>query len=382
VSPLELNILARDGAARRGQLRTRRGVVDTPAFMAVGTQGTVKGLTVEEVASTGTQVVLGNTYHLWLRPGPELVARAGGLHRFMDWPGAILTDSGGYQVFSLKAIRKIDDQGVTFRSHLDGSARRLDPEEAMRIQGLLGSDIAMALDECPASDLAPAAMRRSVDRTTAWALRSLSAPRIDAGQARFGIVQGGCDLDLRRSHAAQLTELRDPETGRGFDGFALGGLAVGEDAAMRDVVVEATARALPEDRPRYLMGVGTPRDLAAAVLAGVDMFDCVLPTRNARNGQLFTREGRLVISHAAHRESLLPVEEDCPCITCRRYTRAYLRHLYVAKEILYVRLATLHNLTFYQRVMASLRAAIAAGRLAEEASLWQRWDSDRKGGAD
>jgi queuine tRNA-ribosyltransferase len=346
-------IEATDGAARAGVLETAHGPVQTPVFMPVGTQATVKALSSADVTALGAEILLGNTYHLALRPGAEAVAARGGLHRFMAWPRAILTDSGGFQVFSLRERRSVDEDGVTFRSHLDGAVERLTPERAMAIQAHLGSDIAMAFDECPPSDAPLEAVTAAMARTTRWARRCIEAPRA-AGQLRFGIVQGGVDVTLRRAHLAEIAELP-------FDGLALGGLGVGEPPPVMHAVVGAIAPEMPHNRPRYLMGVGTPDDLRAGIRAGIDMFDCVMPTRNARNGQLFVREGRLNIANAQHRDDPRPVEAGCPCECCASYSRAYLSHLFHAKELLYYRLATVHNLQHYLDLARRARAAIIAG---------------------
>jgi len=344
---------ARAGRARAGVLETQHGPVETPVFMPVGTQATVKALSSDDLGRLGPRIILGNTYHLALRPGAERIAALGGLHKFMAWPGAILTDSGGFQVFSLRDRAVIDDDGVTFRSHLDGSEQRLTPERAMGIQALLGSDVAMAFDHCPPSDAPRAAIEDAMTRTTAWARRSAAAPAAP-GQLRFGIVQGGTHLDLRRRHLAEITAL-------GFDGLALGGLGVGEAPAIMYDVIAAIAPEMPEDRPRYLMGVGTPTDIWTAIGAGVDMFDCVMPTRNARNGHLFVRAGRLRIANAQYRDDPRPVEEGCPCECCARYSRAYLSHLFHAEELLFYRLASVHNLQHYLDLARRAREAIRAG---------------------
>jgi queuine tRNA-ribosyltransferase len=356
----EFRVVGRAGRARAGVLETAHGSIETPVFMPVGTQASVKALSAGDLERLGAPVVLGNTYHLALRPGAERIAALGGLHRFMAWPHAILTDSGGYQVFSLAERRSIDDDGVTFRSHIDGSEQRLTPERAMAIQAALGSDIAMAFDECPASDAPRPDIERAMERTSRWARRCLAAPRA-AGQLRFGIVQGGVHLDLRRAHLADIVSLP-------FDGFALGGLGVGEAPDVMYGVIDAMAGEMPPDRPRYLMGVGTPEDIWMAIGAGVDMFDCVMPTRNARNGQLFTRAGRLNIANAQFRDDGRPVEEGCGCECCGSYSRAYLSHLFHAKELLFYRLASIHNLAHYLDVARRARAAIVAG--AFPASPW------------
>lgn len=341
--------------ARLGVLTTPHGVVETPAFMPVGTQGTVKGLLPGMVRDAGYGLILGNTYHLALRPGPEVVAAHGGLHRFMDWDGAILTDSGGFQVYSLAALRKVTADGATFRSHIDGSLHEFTPEWVVAIQEALGSDIAMVLDVCPPSTADAAEIARALELTTAWAERTVRA-RARGDQAVFGIVQGGLDVELRRQHAAAITALP-------FEGYAIGGLSVGEAPADMYRVASATAAVLPADKPRYLMGVGMPADFARCVLGGVDLFDCVFPTRAGRTGLLMTSRGRVVIKHAMYRDDLGPLDPECDCIACTRYTRAYLRHLFIAKEILSSVLNTLHNLRFYARLMARIRQAVADGTL-------------------
>ncbi len=361
---------ATDGAARTGLVTTPHGTIETPAFMPVGTQGAVKALTPAQLADAGAEVILGNTYHLWLRPGAALIARRGGLHRFNGWPRAILTDSGGFQVFSLADRRTIDPDGVSFRSHLDGSARRLTPETAVDIQALLGSDIAMVLDECPAHPSPKETIAASLALTTRWAARCrtrLDALRngatidglaaTNAGQAQFGIVQGGVFADLRLESAGQLVPLD-------FAGYAIGGLSVGEPNEVMYEIVEGVTPALPLGKPRYLMGVGTPADIVQAVWRGVDMFDCVMPTRNARNGQLFTRVGPMNIKNARFAEDDLPPDPDCGCYTCRHFSRAYLRHLYVAGEITGSVLNSIHNVAFYLDTMRQIRHAIAHGTFA------------------
>ena len=344
MSAFGFELLATDGAARRGRLTTPHGAVDTPAFMPVGTQGTVKSLSPDDVREAGAQILLGNTYHLLLRPGPDLVRELGGLHRFMAWDGPILTDSGGFQVFSLAKLRKLTEDGAEFRSPLDGATHFLSPERAVEIQCALGSDIMHPLDEC----LAYPATREQTER-------SLAAHRGLAGnQALFGIVQGGSYPDLRARAVAETVAL-------GFAGYAIGGMAVGEPKPMMRDLTEAVARALPADQPRYLMGVGKPEDLVESVARGVDMFDCVLPTRNARNGQCFTPDGPLTLKQARFTRDPAPLQEDCPCYACRRFSRAYLRHLFMADELLVYRLLSLHNLHFFLGLMTALRAAIAAG---------------------
>jgi queuine tRNA-ribosyltransferase len=348
-------------APRRGRLTLAHGVVETPAFMPVGTQGTVKTMTPRELEEVGAEIILANTYHLLLRPGPEAVAALGGLHRFMGWSRPILTDSGGYQVLSLAERVTLSDRGVRFRSHLDGSMVDLDPERALDVQLALGSDVMMLLDVCPAFPADPRTLQSAVERTQAWAVRSrdhlarvVSASGRPAGCA-FAIVQGGVDPELRQRAAAALVALD-------FPGYALGGLMVGEAKTATFDLVEATTAVLPVDRPRYLMGVGTPADLVRAVGLGVDLFDCVLPTRNARNGTVFTRRGKVVIKNAEWKDDARPIDPHCGCYTCRHFSRAYVRHLFHAGEILGPRLATLHSLAFYLELMAEIRESIAAGR--------------------
>ncbi|HTQ47139.1 MAG TPA: tRNA guanosine(34) transglycosylase Tgt [Polyangiaceae bacterium] len=356
-------VVAEDGPARRGVLTTPHGDVETPTFMPVGTQGSVKTLTPVEVASTGARVVLGNTYHLMLRPGAEAIARLGGLHAFTKWPHAMLTDSGGFQAYSLAAngsqpLVGASEEGFTFKSHLDGSTHRLTPEEAVRVQGLIGADIQMQLDVCPPGESPRDAVAAAVARTTRWAKRALASER-PPQQALFGIVQGACFVDLRRAHAEELGELP-------FDGLALGGFSVGEPNERMHETLCQVAPSLDRERPRYLMGVGTPRDLLLAMGAGVDMFDCVLPTRNARNGQALCRFGRIVIKNNRWKDDARPIDERCTCACCAGgYSRAYLRHLYLAGEILVLRLLSLHNLHWYGEIVAGARAAIAEGRYAE-----------------
>ena len=362
-----------DGDARSGLLETPRASIETPAFMPVGTQASVKALTPEEVASTGARIILANTYHLWLRPGAESIAAHGGVVGFMSWPHALLTDSGGYQVFSLAKHRSIDDDGITFRSHLDGTLHRLTPEEAMRVQALLGSDIAMVLDECPGGGAPRAEVELAMARTSAWAERCLKS-RPAEGQARFGIVQGGTDLDLRLSHLETIAALD-------FDGVALGGFSVGEPPAQMYELLDLIAPRMPEDRPRYLMGVGTPIDLLRALSSGVDLFDCVLPTRNARNGQALTWGGRVNLKQARHRDDASALDARCDCSVCSTYSRAYLRHLFKAEEMLGPRLLSLHNLHFYGALMGKAREMIRLGKLAPwvEATLVQMREGDEVG---
>jgi len=344
--------------ARLGRLVTSHGVVETPAFMPVGTQGTVKAVLPRDLREMCCQILLSNTYHLYLRPGHELVRKLGGLHRFMGWDGPILTDSGGYQVFSLGAMRKISEQGAHFQSHLDGSAHLLTPEKAVEIQEALGSDIAMVLDECVGHDAGRKYVRDSTERTVRWAERCQRA-RSRKDQMMFGIIQGGMFEDLRRWCVATMAPMP-------FEGFAVGGLGVGEGEELLRSISVFTAGLLPEDRPRYLMGVGKPEDMINAVRAGFDLFDCVIPTRNGRNGTLFTSSGKLSIKRAEFAEDPRPLDEACACYTCRNFSRAYLRHLFIAGEILASELNSLHNLYFYHRLMEKCREGLRAGR----AGLW------------
>jgi queuine tRNA-ribosyltransferase len=352
-------LLATDGAARRGEIATAHGTVATPAFLPIGTQATVKGLAPEAVRASGADVVLANTYHLMLRPGAERIAALGGLHRFMNWPRAILTDSGGFQVMSLSELRKVEDKGVTFRSHLDGATVELSPERAIEVQNLLGSDIAMQLDECLQLPASHAELRRAMQLSLAWAERSKRAfERAPQGNALFAIVQGGDDTGLRLESARVLTD-------SGFHGYAIGGLAVGEPQQVMLRIIEAVAPALPAQRPRYLMGVGTPEDLVEAVARGIDMFDCVLPTRNGRHGLAFTRFGSINLKNARHAEDPRPIDESSACAAARDYSRAYLHHLVKANEMLGAILLTTINLNYYQELMAGMRAAITAGTFAD-----------------
>ena len=350
---LSFKVTSVDGDARRGVLGTPHGRIDTPVFMPVGTQGTVKGMAPEELDEIGTQILLGNTYHLYLRPGTDILRAHGGLHQMMGWDGPILTDSGGYQAFSLKALRKLSDDGVLFSSHIDGSKHLFTPEKVIEIQAAIGSDIIMPIDDCPGLPCPTERVLESLRRSTAWALRSLDASA-DLPGALFAIVQGGTSPELRRRHAGELTS-------HSFEGFALGGLAVGEEAHERYDTVAVTTEVLPKDRPRYLMGVGTPEDLLECVARGVDMFDCVLPTRNARNAQVFTRHGVLNLRNSRFRDDLEPMDPGCGCYACRRYSRAYVRHLITAKEILGVRLTTVHNLAYFHELMFGARVAIEEG---------------------
>ncbi|MBI3028201.1 MAG: tRNA guanosine(34) transglycosylase Tgt [Candidatus Rokubacteria bacterium] len=352
---MRFELLKADGLARAGRLSTPHGVVETPAFMPVGTQGSVKSLAPEDLRQIGTQILLANTYHLFLRPGHLLVAELGGLHRFMAWEGPILTDSGGFQVYSLASLGRVTEEGVRFRSHLDGAEHLLTPELSVEIQQALGADIIHPLDECLAHPAPRAQTEASLALTLRWAARAKAAwRRGDGRQAMFGIVQGGGYEDVRRRAVEEACALE-------FDGYAVGGLAVGEPKPLMLDLLEFTAALLPKDRPRYLMGVGTPPDLLGAVARGVDLFDCVLPTRNARNGQLFTAAGVLTIKQARYATDQRPADEGCPCYTCRTFSRAYLRHLFAARELLAYRLLSLHNLHFYLALMAETRAAIRAG---------------------
>ncbi len=348
---------ATDGKARTGVIRTARGKIRTPAFMPVGTAGTVKAMLPENVAATGADIILGNTYHLMLRPGAERIHRLGGLHRFMNWPGPILTDSGGFQVMSLAALRKLSEEGVRFRSHIDGSAHMLSPERSMEIQRLLGSDIVMAFDECPALPASDAEVARAMRLSMRWAARSKEAFGAPENQALFGIQQGGLSHELRAESAEKLIEI-------GFDGYAVGGLAVGEGQKAMFATLDFAPGMLPEDRPRYLMGVGKPDDIVGAVARGIDMMDCVLPTRSGRTGQAFTRRGVVNIKNARHADDPRPLDEQCGCPACRGYSRAYLHHVFRAREMISGMLLSWHNLHYFQELMAGMRAAIAEGQFA------------------
>jgi queuine tRNA-ribosyltransferase len=381
VEALGWRVVAREGEARAGLLQTRRGRIETPVFMPVGTLGTVKGVRFDELEAEDldASIILGNTYHLWLRPGPEVVRACGGLHRFTGWRRAMLTDSGGFQVFSLADMRRVAEDGVKFRSHIDGRECFLSPEVSMEVQAALGSDIVMAFDECPPGQTEHETARTSMELTARWAGRSrtrfdeLQSEGADAGrievdesvavenverlsgrQALFGIVQGAAHLDLRRESLARTVEV-------GFDGYAIGGLSVGEEKSVMYEVVERVAPLMPDERPRYLMGVGTPEDLVECVARGVDMFDCVMPTRNGRNGQAFTSRGRLNIKNAQWSRDARPLDEDCACAVCRRHSRAYLRHLFTAGEMLAAVLLSHHNLAFFLDTMRRVRQAIRSG---------------------
>jgi queuine tRNA-ribosyltransferase len=370
-------VLATDGAARRGRLLMARGPVDTPAFMPVGTRGTVKGLTPDDLREVGAQIVLANTFHLLLRPGPEAVRELGGLHRFMGWDGPILTDSGGFQVFSLARLRTITEEGVEFRSPIDGATHFLSPELSVEVQQALGADIIHPLDECLAYPASHADTERSLGLTLRWARRARAAHGRGepSDQAFFGIVQGGSYADLRRRAVEGTVALQ-------CDGYAIGGMAVGEPKPAMYDLTAAVAAQLPPDRPRYLMGVGKPDDLVESVARGVDLFDCVLPTRNARNGQAFTGEGPVVIKQARYTRDPRPLDERCDCYACRRFSRAYLRHLFVSNELLVYRLLTLHNLRFFLELMAGMRTAIADGAFASfRARFFSRYPVSSGGGS-
>ena len=371
-APFSFSLLNKtDNAARRGEIVTPHGKVQTPAFMPVGTQATVKGLTPDDVRGSGAEIVLGNTYHLMLRPGAERIAALGGLHAFMNWPLPILTDSGGFQVMSMSALRRLEEKGVTFRSHLDGTMIELTPERAIEIQGLLGADISMQLDECIGLPAPREEVARAMQLSLRWAERSKKAFGARSGRALFGIVQGGDDRVLRSESVRALIDI-------GFDGYAIGGMAVGESQEVMLKIVAETAPQLPQDKPRYLMGVGTPHDLLEAVARGIDMFDCVLPTRNGRHGMAFTRYGAVNLANARHASDARPLDDQSAHSTARSYTRAYLHHLIRANEMLGAVLLSKINLTYYQELMAGMRAAIAAGRFAdfkaETMAGWERGD--------
>jgi queuine tRNA-ribosyltransferase len=355
-SPLTVGHRSSQCRARTAELTTRHGVVQTPVFMPVGTQATVKAITPENLRECGAQIILGNTYHLFVRPGHLLIERFGGLHRFMNWDRVILTDSGGFQIFSLKELATITEDGAAFRSHLDGSRLFLSPEEAVAVQEALGSDIMMCLDTCIPYPADRAETAAATALTGRWARRCRDARR-KKDHLLFGIVQGGMYPDLRRESAETMIDI-------GFDGYAIGGLSVGEEKPQMHDMTEAAVDCLPEDFPRYLMGVGTPEDLVEGVWRGIDMFDCVMPTRNARNGTLFTSTGRVVLKNSRYREDHLPIDEECDCYTCRNYSRAYLRHLFVSREILSYQLNTIHNIHYYINLMRQIREAIAGDGLA------------------
>ncbi|MBP6801207.1 MAG: tRNA guanosine(34) transglycosylase Tgt [Zoogloea sp.] len=368
---MKYELLATDGAARRGRLTLNHGTVDTPAFMPVGTYGTVKGISPQDLRDIGAQICLGNTFHLWLRPGLEVIEAFGGLHQFMAWDGPILTDSGGFQVFSLGALRKITEEGVRFSSPVNGDKLFLTPEESMRIQKVLNSDVVMIFDECTPYPASVPEAADSMRLSLRWARRSRDEfDRLENNNALFGIVQGGMYENLRDESLAGLTDI-------GFHGYAIGGLSVGEPKEDMQRILHHTAPRLPVDKPRYLMGVGTPEDLVFSVQAGIDMFDCVMPTRNARNGWLFTRHGDVKIRNAVHKKDTRPIDESCDCHTCRNFSRGYLHHLNRLNEILGARLATIHNLHYYQQLMRELRDAIASGTLTDYVARFHR---ERAGG--
>ena len=357
--PFQFDLIKQDSAtsARLGKMTTPHGIVNTPTFMPVGTQGTVKSMLPEEIKNCGAEIILGNTYHLYLRPGHETIKKLGGLHRFMNWPDPILTDSGGFQVYSLGALRKITPDGVMFRSHIDGSRHFLSPQKAIEIQEALGSDIMMCLDECTPYPATFSQTEESLKLTVKWAELCKTA-QTNNEQALFGIIQGGTYLDLRKQAVEQLTPLD-------FNGYALGGVSVGEPKEIMYKITDSITPLLPADKPRYLMGAGTPEDIVFAVSCGTDMFDCVIPTRCARHGLLFTNEKNIVIKNACWREDNNPIEQTCDCYTCRNYSRAYLRHLYVAGEILAMVLNTIHNVRYYMRLMEQIRTALKEGRFLE-----------------
>jgi queuine tRNA-ribosyltransferase len=357
--PFQFELIKKDplSAARLGKITTPHGTIDTPAFMPVGTQGTVKALRPEEIENCGARIILGNTYHLYLRPGHETIKKMGGLHKFMNWSGPILTDSGGFQVYSLGALRKITADGVMFRSHIDGSKHFLSPAKALEIQEALGSDIMMCLDECTPYPATFDETRKSLALTLNWAKLCKKA-KTNSEQALFGIVQGGTYNDLRRQAAEETVSI-------GFDGYALGGVSVGEPKEIMQSIAQEITPLLPEDKPRYLMGVGTPEDIVFGVSCGIDMFDCVIPTRCARHGLLFTNSEKIVIKNARWREDHNPLDETCDCYTCKNYSRAYLRHLFVAGEILAMVLNTIHNVRYYMRLMEKIRTALAENSFRE-----------------
>ncbi|MBX7171943.1 MAG: tRNA guanosine(34) transglycosylase Tgt [Pyrinomonadaceae bacterium] len=370
--PIEWKVLAQEGEARAGILRTRRSVIETPVFMPVGTQGTVKGVRYEWLETEmDARIILGNTYHLWLRPNPEIIRSCGGLHKFSTWNRSLLTDSGGFQVFSLTDLRKLNEEGVEFRSHIDGSKKFLSPEISMEIQAALGSEIVMVLDECPKGDAGHVETKKSLEMTARWAKRSkdkfnqlqdsgmdtgfIEADGLNGKQALFGIFQGAGHLDLRKKSLEKTVEV-------GFDGYAIGGLSVGEEKSIMYEVIENLAPQMPTDAPRYLMGVGTPEDLVEAVYRGVDMFDCVMPTRNGRTGSAFTSQGKLNIRNAKFITDTAPLDSECPCSVCQRYSRAYLRHLYQTGEMLAAMLISHHNLAFFLDTMKKVRQSIKLGQ--------------------
>jgi queuine tRNA-ribosyltransferase len=359
---MEFRIITQDGKRRRAEITTRRGIINTPAFMPVGTLGTVKAMSPDELKEMGAEIILGNTYHLYLRPGTDVVSSLGGLHSFMNWDLPILTDSGGFQVFSLAPFRKIEEHGVEFRSHIDGSLHFIGPKEAMKIQGILGSDIAMAFDECIPYPSTHEYAAESITITTRWARECKEHQ--NEGQALFGIIQGGMFKDLRSKSTDDLLDI-------GFDGYAVGGVSVGEPKEEMHEIISFTAPLLPTDRPRYLMGIGDFGDMLTAVDAGFDMFDCVMPTRNARNGTLFTSRGRISIKREEFKFDKSPLDPDCGCHTCKNYSKGYLRHLFLSREILSMRLNTLHNLYFYQDFFRKMRASLEEGKFGEFKRRWE-----------
>jgi queuine tRNA-ribosyltransferase len=368
-TPYTLHCRSSECLARRGHVTTRQGTFQTPVFMPVGTQATVKAVTPENLYEMNSEIILGNTYHLFIRPGHELIERFGGLHGFMNWKGSILTDSGGFQIFSLKDLATITEEGAEFRSHLDGSKHFLSPEKAVQVQQSLGSDIMMCLDTCIPFPATRDEVVSSTALTTRWARRCREA-HSSREQLLFGIVQGGMHEELRKMHVEQLTDI-------GFDGYAIGGLSVGEEPQVMYDMTEATTPHMPENYARYLMGVGTPQDLVEGVWRGVDMFDCVMPTRNARNGMLFTSTGRVVIKNARYRDDMRPLDEACSCYTCRNYSRAYLRHLHMSREILSYHLNTIHNLHYYLNLMAGIRKSIEEDNFASfRNDFYGRLDSE------
>ncbi len=366
---MEFRIIARDGERRRAEIRTARGIINTPAFMSVGTIGTVKAVSSDELKEIGAEIILGNTYHLYLRPGLDVVSALGGLHRFMNWDRPILTDSGGFQVFSLSSFRKIEEHGVQFRSHIDGSLHFIGPAEAMKIQGVLGSDIAMAFDECIPYPATHDYAAKSIGVTTRWAKECKEHQ--NEGQALFGIIQGGMYKDLRKRSTEDMISI-------GFDGYAVGGVSVGEPKEEMHEIIHFNAPLLPEDKPRYLMGIGDFIDMLAAVEAGFDMFDCVMPTRNARNGTIFTSRGRFSIRRQEFKFDNGPLDPDCGCYACRNYSRGYLRHLFLSREILAMRLNTIHNLYFYQDFFRMMRAAVEEGKFGAFKSKWDAIFANKK----
>lgn len=371
MKPVYFKLLQRDGKARLGKLHTQNGVISTPMFMPVGTAATVKALTPEDLTEMGAQIILGNAYHLYMRPGHQLIEELGGLHKFMNWKGAILTDSGGFQVMSLSELRKLTPDGVEFSSHLDGSRHFISPEKSMEIQRALGSDIVMAFDECVKHPANREEVKRSMEVTTAWEKRC-RAVELKPHQGLFGILQGGMYPDLRREHFEMLKDID-------FEGWAIGGLSVGEPPALMYEILDACVPLLPEDKVHYLMGVGTPEDLIEGVARGVDIFDCVMPTRNARNGTLFTSEGKLHIKNARFQKDPLPLDPNCGCYTCRNYSRAYLRHLFISSEILGSRLNTIHNLHFYLDLMRQIRASIEAKQFEQfRASFYRSYAKNKE----